>query len=133
MEIRTQLSQAGLKALKKEIVGMQTDRSVIHPDTDTELPYNAAAALISSQAVLQRLNGIYNLMELHLEPVSERKLMGKPLNLVKRLMARWLRWLYLPVMGRQSEINALMLQELMMLQQQIDEIKAREEALQDAP
>ena len=107
-----------LVKLKRRIVGLQRDKQVFYPDRlsfqqDERAVYNRETELF------ERLDEKKVLMTLHLEPKSDKPLIGGVSNLFKRFLARYLRWFHLPVMERQSEVNVLLVEEVRRLRDQV--------------
>ncbi|MBR4458165.1 MAG: hypothetical protein IKS31_04310 [Clostridia bacterium] len=107
-----------LVKLKRRIVGLQRDKQVFYPDRlsfqqDERAVYNRETELF------ERLDEKKVLMTLHLEPKSDKPLIGGASNLFKRFLARYLRWFHLPVMERQSEVNVLLVEEVRRLRNQV--------------
>lgn len=107
-----------LVKLKRRIVGLQRDRQVVYPDT-LSFQQGGQTAFSREDELFEELDEKKHLMTLHLEPKSNKPVIGGISNLFKRFLARYLRWFHLPVMERQSEVNVLLAEEVRRLRGQV--------------
>ena len=116
------MERSELHRLKRAIVGMQCDPAVEIKDNVTSLP-DEADALDDAAEIRVRLDEIKNLLTMRLDPVNVRGVIGKPARFVKRVLARLLRWLYLPVMTQQSQVNMLIADDLQIIHRQLQRME----------
>ncbi len=116
------MEREDLHRLKRTIVGMQCDPAVEIKDTVTSLP-DEADAMDDAAEIRVRLDEIKNLLAMRLDPVNTHGVLGEPVRFVKRALARLLRWLYLPVMTQQSQINMLIADDLKIIHRRLERME----------
>ncbi len=116
------MQKPDLIRLRRRIVGLQRDKKVFYPDV---LPFQEddRRAFDRETELFSRLDETKHLMTLHLEPQSDKPVVGTVSNLFKRFLARYLRWFHLPVMERQSEVNVLLVEEVRRLRHQVQNLQ----------